>query len=109
MIMLLLPSKICIFLKIQLRVHAVHADRIWQCSEQTSKRKLLVAHRVLLEPAIFFFLFVDNQAFLILNLKKSNRLYFKCKAFYIDQEGLQTALPFDWLIFATMITFISDI
>lgn len=53
MIMLLLPSKICIFLKIQLLVHVVHADRIWQRSEPTSKRKLLVAHAVLLEPAIF--------------------------------------------------------
>lgn len=109
MIMILLPSKICIFLKIQLRVHAVHADRIWQCSEQTSKRKLLVAHRVLLEPAIFFSFCGQPSISNIKFKKKSNRLYFKCKAFYIDQEGLQTALPFDWLIFATMITFISDI
>lgn len=53
--MFLLPSKISAFLTIRLLVHAVHADRIWQCSRPTRKRnteKLLVAHTVLLEAFI---------------------------------------------------------
>lgn len=59
MIMLLLPSKISVFLTIRL---LVHADRIWQCSQLTRKRNmetLLVAHTVL-EPFIQMRYIPDN-------------------------------------------------